>query len=978
MESTAARRSSRRQSNATKINNSNDVTTPPPLPPPPQKSTPEGISAAGQRSRNFRAKVKADPERFEAYKKSERLRSKLRRLSMTPEEKEAYIKAGAERTKKCRAKKKDAGLPLNKKRPEPTTRAAVLKKREVERVRKANYRARVAENPYKKSWVDRKRRESYRKKKAALKEKESSQQSEAAVTQEVTSGGYKNKSSKLKALKKVKNVISPSPGKYADVVAALAQTKSPRKRKILDEKGVKAPSPRKKLFSDDVLHSVKEDLQRTSKKRTKVENARRRVLCGVFNRYSKHRGCASTLKAFGTTKKFVNQCAEKNGEWTRKKRKDAVPAHVVEKIQTIYEREDISRDDPCQKSVSARTGNSTRYMEKTLQESYDQYITECNPDTEKQVSFSKFAKLKPKDVKTTQHNKLKTCKCEHCEKVRLLLMGINNFLIKKNQRGLTLANKRAALDLTLCPKQGEFHNIACVERTCEHCGVRKLRDHLSTTLEAHADELTTWDAWTLTKEQYRKNDGTVKDTTKWKPIPKSGPFDELVTEMEEQMTKYSLHLFNADWQYKQFCHLRDNLPQRWLLTVSDFGQNFTCHHQDEIQGAHWARSECTIHPVVTYFHTDEGIRKESFVFLSTDLRHDAHASHHYQIDAVKQLLGRNLEFERIVHFSDGCASQYKGKTSFVDLSFSKEDTGILTERHYFGSRHGKGPCDAEIGTVKKNASLAVKRRTAVISDPSQLYQWGKQKLSGKLKTRPGQQIPGYRTFVFVGATTINRNRPERSGDNIKTLTGTQSLHSIRSVEEPYIVTWRKRTCFCGACRNINSADQCINEATCGPWTVFNMKKRTRRTVNRDRGAPVTPPEAEPVIPPDAQPVALPDAELEGPPDAEPAVAPVAEPVTTHEAEQVTLPDAEPIAAPVVKGDWVRVAFPLRNQRKAEYIGKVLDTDGAELEITFTRRKGRHWVFPAKEDRSWVDSGQIIAKLDHPSITGRDQYIFETQ
>ena len=133
----------------------------------------------------------------------------------------------------------------------------------------------------------------------------------------------------------------------------------------------------------------------------------------------------------------------------------------------------------------------------------------------------------------------------------------------------------------------------------------------------------------------------------------------------------------------------------------DFGENFSCYHQDEVQGDHWAKQQVTIHPVVAYFHCPEDgeLMRESFCFISDDLKHDAHAVHHFCSDVLTQLRRRGVEVQRMIHFSDGCPSQYKGKTSFVDASFSLEDHGIPTEKHYFGSRHGKGPCDAEIGVI---------------------------------------------------------------------------------------------------------------------------------------------------------------------------------------------------------------------------------------------------------------------------------------
>lgn len=111
---------------------------------------------------------------------------------------------------------------------------------------------------------------------------------------------------------------------------------------------------------------------------------------------------------------------------------------------------------------------------------------------------------------------------------------------------------------------------------------------------------------------------------------------------------------------------------------------------------------------------------KSFVFISYYLNHDAHAVHHFQVMVVNALKARGMIFTKVIQFSDGCGAQYKGRTNFVDVSHAAEDTGVPTEKHFFGSRHGKGPCDAEIGIVKRMVSSAVKARRAVVSNANEL------------------------------------------------------------------------------------------------------------------------------------------------------------------------------------------------------------------------------------------------------------------
>ena len=83
-------------------------------------------------------------------------------------------------------------------------------------------------------------------------------------------------------------------------------------------------------------------------------------------------------------------------------------------------------------------------------------------------------------------------------------------------------------------------------------------------------------------------------------------------------------------------------------------------------------------------------------YISNDLNHDHHAVHKYVSTAMTHLQGaRQLEPKHVIRWSDGCGAQYKSKGPFADLaaSGSEEDYGIPFHQNYFGSQHGKGPCD---------------------------------------------------------------------------------------------------------------------------------------------------------------------------------------------------------------------------------------------------------------------------------------------
>ena len=92
------------------------------------------------------------------------------------------------------------------------------------------------------------------------------------------------------------------------------------------------------------------------------------------------------------------------------------------------------------------------------------------------------------------------------------------------------------------------------------------------------------------------------------------------------------------------------------------------------------------------------------VHLSDNLKHDAHIVKYFRTRTVEALHKNNVEVRKIIQFTDQAPSQYKNKTAFCYLA--KND--ITTQFHFFGVRHGRGPCDACTGCVKQGITRLVK------------------------------------------------------------------------------------------------------------------------------------------------------------------------------------------------------------------------------------------------------------------------------
>ncbi|CAG2251770.1 MAO [Mytilus edulis] len=114
------------------------------------------------------------------------------------------------------------------------------------------------------------------------------------------------------------------------------------------------------------------------------------------------------------------------------------------------------------------------------------------------------------------------------------------------------------------------------------------------------------------------------------------------------------------------------------------------------------KTEVSIHVSVIYRHPIEnldgpsdpevngGLVEEKFIVLSPDQVHDHNFSHEAQRQIADYLKSINYDMKTMHEFTDGCATQYKSRHCFGDLSYAKQDFGFNIVRNYFETSHAKG------------------------------------------------------------------------------------------------------------------------------------------------------------------------------------------------------------------------------------------------------------------------------------------------
>ena len=136
-------------------------------------------------------------------------------------------------------------------------------------------------------------------------------------------------------------------------------------------------------------------------------------------------------------------------------------------------------------------------------------------------------------------------------------------------------------------------------------------------------------------------------------------------------------LFIAKAQGSYLKQQKENLGENDVIVLVDFAENYKFLVQDEIQGYHWNKTQCTLHPVVVYSKKDGVLVERSLCFISDDLNHDVDMVYKILKETVSYILDHVNEECKLVHYySDGCAGQYKNCTNFLNLCCLKEDFGI--------------------------------------------------------------------------------------------------------------------------------------------------------------------------------------------------------------------------------------------------------------------------------------------------------------
>ena len=150
-----------------------------------------------------------------------------------------------------------------------------------------------------------------------------------------------------------------------------------------------------------------------------------------------------------------------------------------------------------------------------------------------------------------------------------------------------------------------------------------------------------------------------------------------------------------------------------LLVLVDFAESYTNSQQDAIQSAYFGQQSFSIFTACTYSRENEAFVNDNVIVVSESPDHSRMCSMscvQEVVSKVEYIRGRS--FDKLIIWSNGCASQFRSKYVFFIL------TKIFAGKSlswYYNERQGKGPMVGIGGTVKNVVFRKVKSGHATVN-----------------------------------------------------------------------------------------------------------------------------------------------------------------------------------------------------------------------------------------------------------------------
>jgi hypothetical protein len=199
-------------------------------------------------------------------------------------------------------------------------------------------------------------------------------------------------------------------------------------------------------------------------------------------------------------------------------------------------------------------------------------------------------------------------------------------------------------------------------------------------------------------------------------IHKEGSPNSLYEMLVDVLPSFTTHHLKQQ-QAKRYQELKESLPsnlETGMLQI-DFAENYTTQWQDEVQSAHWCKTQVAIMTAVHWHGNDI----KSAVVVSDDTDHTKDSIVVFIDHLIKSLVSSDVKSLHL--WSDGPSSQFKNRYMAAVIPVLESKYSFKLTWNFFAASHGKGPVDAVGGTVKRQVATRVNQHRAIVKDAESFY-----------------------------------------------------------------------------------------------------------------------------------------------------------------------------------------------------------------------------------------------------------------
>jgi hypothetical protein len=344
----------------------------------------------------------------------------------------------------------------------------------------------------------------------------------------------------------------------------------------------------------------------------------------------------------------------------------SLPVDVKKQIYDYYFRDDISYQAPGKKDTITIKENGVkktlqkRYLLYSLRELYQLFMEE-HPKVV--ISQSSFQDLRPCNVLYKSSTPQNVCVCIYHENISLLLKALNEYV-----HGLKSIDLSSFIKLLVCDDTQQ----ACMFSDCNQCSLHfqnKIHDKI-----IDPSRIIKWSLWSTSDEGR-----AVK-------VDHEGSVQNCVDTLGTKIKKFLFHVFIKRQQSKFFEVLKENSTDEQCLLQVDYSENYSLVEQNEIQSAHWSRTQLSIFTA----HVWAGTTTYPMVIISDDPSHNKYTVAKCLEHILSRLKTLLPSLKEVAIFSDGSACQFKQRYLFRNLSYLANDFRLKLSWNFFASHHGKG------------------------------------------------------------------------------------------------------------------------------------------------------------------------------------------------------------------------------------------------------------------------------------------------